>query len=79
MRRTLVEACGGSPLSDTSKIMLYDDFVSLSNDLTVIIRPVIGSRETEINNSRRVTLSYNESLMSAFVPILNVFASSISS
>lgn len=45
MRRTLVEACGGSPLSDTSNIMLYDDLVSLSNDLTVMIRPVIGSKQ----------------------------------
>lgn len=43
MFRTLVDACGGSPLSDTSSIILYDDLVSLSNDLTVMISPVIGS------------------------------------
>lgn len=50
MRRTLVDACGGSPLSETSKIILYVDLVSLSKDLTVMIRPVIGSEEKRFSD-----------------------------
>lgn len=43
MRNTRVADCGGMPSSDTSIIILYIDFTSLSNGVNVVINPVIES------------------------------------
>lgn len=48
---TRVADCGGRPLSDTSIIILYIDFVSRSSGFNVVMRPVNGSANSNLNST----------------------------